>query len=346
MNEHGHSVDSWIAIKKPQGNTYFYYDSDKKIFDISPYSLNDTSNGALTHTIKQLWNINSDISYVIYNDQVPKIYNIITNITNNIKNNIRNNIKSNNINSSTTFGSTTFGHTKGFFAFDKHQNGFWITHSIPLFPIGPKNTDKYLGLGGNAWTYGQNILCLSVDASIINELANKFLLNKPQIYDAYLNTKKYEYINDLVDGKYSTQKLCESSILSTKAGMDFKIFSKTAEWNDDLYSGCVTPSEKDTLWVESWIRGSAEGPICPITDYDTLDITYLDFGINSSWPETKDHSKWAITVNKKIICMGDINRMTTQYLRGGGTACFTDEILHKIFKTATVNTNTCNHNNL
>ena len=314
MNEHGHSVDYWVAIKKPQGTTYFYYDSDKKIFDISHNSLNDTLNGALTHTTKQLWH--TDASYVIYNDQLPKLYN-------------------------TTTISSIFGHTKGYFAFDKNENGFWITHSIPLFPSGPKKTDTYLGLGSNAWTYAQNILCLSVNVDTINELSKKFLLNRPQIYDAKLNNNDYEYINDLVDGKYSTEKKCDSSVFTTKAALSFKVFSKTSEWNDDLYSGCVTPSEKDILWVESWIRGSAEGPICPLSDYDTLDITYLNFGTNSSWSETKDHSKWAITANKKIICMGDINRMTTQYLRGGGTACFTDEILHSIFKTATVNTNKC-----
>lgn len=315
MNEYGHSVDYWVAIKKPQGTTYFYYDSEKKIFDISQFSLNDTSNGALTYTTKQIWL--NEASYVMYNDQLPKLYNI------------------------TNISSSNYGHTKGFFAFDNNENGFWITHSIPLFPIGPKKTYKYLGLGSNAWTYAQNILCLSVNTNTLNELSKMFLLNRPQIYEAKLTINKYEYINDLVNGKYSTEKKCDLSVFTTKTGMNFNVFSKTAEWNDDLYSGCVTPNEKDTLWVESWIRGSAEGPVCPLSDYDTLDITYLNFGTNSSWSETKDHSKWAITVNKKNICMGDINRMTTQYLRGGGTACFTDEILHSVFKIATVSTNKC-----
>ena len=40
--------------------------------------------------------------------------------------------------------------------------------------------------------------------------------------------------------------------------------------------------------------------------------------------------------------MGDINRMTTQYSRGGGTACFEDEKLHSVFKKATTQTNECN----
>jgi deoxyribonuclease-2 len=342
LNEQGNPVDMWVAIKKPRGTSYFYYDHQTK-FNTSTKSLNDTSAGSLTYTTKQLWYNN--ISYVIYNDQVPK---------------------------RTNDNADKYGHTKGFFAFDNNENGFWLTHSIPLFPLGPKYTNQYIGLGSNAWTYAQHLLCLSVKAHTINELSNKFLLNRPQIYDSKLITDKYIFIKELIDGKYSTEKTCETALLSTKNGIPFKIFSKTTEWNNDLYAGCVTPIEKDTLWVESWIRGSAEGAVCPISDYDTLDIKFLNFDnssyssnkstsnkstsnkstsnkstsnkstSNNSWSETQDHSKWAITLNKHIVCMGDINRMTTQYLRGGGTACFSDKLLHSILKNATVYINSCN----
>jgi deoxyribonuclease-2 len=317
ISDQGKPVDSWLLIKTPQGTTYFYYDSYNKIFDISPYSLNDTSRGALAYTTKQLWQ--SDANYVLYNDQSPK-GNMDLNST------------------------TAFGHTKGFFAFDEKGNGFWLTHSIPLFPLGPSKTSEYLALGRNAGIYAQHLLCLSVNAKTLNDLASKFLLNKPNIYDVVIKTTNYHNINQLVSGKYSTEKLCESSPFFTQSGMEFIVYSKTAQWNNELWAECVTPQQKDTLLVESWIRGSAEGPICPSTDYDTLDIKYLDFLSNKysySWPETKDHSKWAITLNKPIVCMGDINRMTTQYSRGGGTACFSDMTLHSILKKAITTTDTC-----
>jgi len=319
LNDRGNPVDSWLAIKIPQGPSYFYYDSYNKNFDISSYSLNDTLNGALAYTTKQLWQPNAN--YVLYNDQPPK-----------------GNID---LNSSSHADGTAFGHTKGFFAFDNKLNGFWLTHSIPLFPLGPSKTNDYLGLGSNAFTYAQHLLCLSVNVETINNLASKFLLNKPNIYDARIETTKYNNINQLVEGRFSIAKLCESSLFMTQASMEFTVYAKTAQWNNELYSGCVTPRQKDTLLVESWIRGSAEGPSCSITDnYDTLDIKYLNF-ISYQWPETKDHSKWAITLNKPTICMGDINRMTTQYSRGGGTACFSDELLHSILKKAIVKTDIC-----
>lgn len=310
MDELGKPVDSWLAIKKPKGTSYFYYDSNTN-FSLSLNSLNDTTRGALSYTIKQLWE--SDANYVIYNDQVP-IYNINH--------------------------ATKFGHTKGFFAFDK-TNGFWITHSIPLFPIGPIDTDKYIGIGSNAFTYAQNLLCLSISVDTLDSMAYMFQYNRPSIYDSKLTTDKYTNIKNLIDSHFFTVKLCESSIFTTKNGMNFKLYSKTAEWDNDLYAGCVTPTEKDILLVESWIRGSAEGPSCPISDYDTLDIKYLDFGIEGSWSETHDHSKWAITSNKNIICMGDINRMTTQYSRGGGTVCFANDYMHNVLKKAVTKTDSC-----
>ena len=336
INAVGKPVDSWLIIKKPKGTEYFYYDSYEKSFKTSHNSLNDTFSGALTYTIKQLWSSNTN--YVIYNDQIPKIDTYYNDLYNDL------------LQEDST--ATNYGHTKGLFAFDTiNENGFWITHSIPLFPLGPKQTNEYIGLGSNAFTYAQNALCLSVSADTINDMASMFLLNRPQIYEYKININidkyKYENIKKLVDGKYSKMKVCESTIFETLNNMKFTLYSKTSEWNNDLYSYCITLSQEDTLWVESWIRGSAIGPSCPVSKYDTLDVKYLDFivdGISNGWAETQDHSKWAITENKNIICMGDINRMTTQYSRGGGSACFEDDILHSIFKMATTQTNKCKIN--
>lgn len=334
LNENGNPVDYWVAIKLPKGTDYFYYDSTDKNFHMSPHSLNNTGVGALAHTTKQLWL--PDANYAIYNDQPPKYDDIDINDIDILN-------ASKGQHTGVRGQSHQFGHTKGFFAFSNEGSGFWLTHSIPLFPIGPKDTNNYLGLGSNAWTYAQNLLCLSVSASALNDMAKLFLLNRPQLYDFHLTIRgaEYETIKNLIDGKYSTVKQCDMRQIDTTP---FKLYAKTAEWNNDLYAGCVTPTERDTLWVESWIRGSAEGPTCPISDYDTLDIKSLEFVVYSriyTWKETQDHSKWAITANKDIVCMGDINRMTTQYSRGGGTVCFSDETLHSILKNATTKTNSC-----
>jgi deoxyribonuclease-2 len=313
LDETGHAVDFWASIKAPRGTDYLYYDSTTNIFSLSPNSLNDTTTGSLSYTTKQLWSADA---YAIWNDEVPEESNY----------------------------SFSYGHTKGYFAFDTEGDGFLLIHSIPAYPVGPSNSSTYLGLGGNAWTYAQSMLCLSVSAETLNAVAYKYVLNKPHLYDTLFPSSLqpiYGNISKLINGDSTTAKLCASAILQTQGNVQFQLFAKTAQWNNDLYSACVTPVYESDLWTETWIRGSAEGPSCPSSGYDTLDIQGLDFGNGMNWSETNDHSKWAIALTKSILCIGDINRMTTQYSRGGGTACISNTVLFQAFKAAVTGTDSC-----
>ena len=327
IDEQGYSVDQWLILKHPQSNFYFYYDSQEHDFHTSSWSLNDTHNGALAQTVKQLWTAD-DINYVLYNDQPALAI----------------------MNDELADAAAKYGHTKGLFAFLKNDNGtsqgFWLTHSIPLYPLGPQESDIYRGLGRNAYTYAQHLLCLTMTGATLNLLAKQWILNRPQIYEFHLTKESalaFPYIQQLVDGEYSLRSVCEeNNDIQTHAGLPLFVFAKTAAWNNDLYAGCVTPFLQDNLFVESWIRGSAIGPVCPFNKRDTLDIQALKFpSFNVGWPETKDHSKWAITAQLPFVCFGDINRMTTQYSRGGGTVCFHDPILHTLLKSAVTQKDVC-----
>lgn len=314
LNEQGSAVDSWAAIKQPAGTHYLYYEPGLDLTP-SPYSMNNTRHGALTYTTQQLWSSEAG-TYVIYNDEPP----------------------------GSSYYNYSYGHTKGYFAIADDHTGFYITHSIPIFPIGPSQSSEYTGLGGNAYTYAQNVLCLSVNASILDSMAYKFILNRPQIYESRVSTTiaaTYKNISNLAKGSFATAAICADEELATVGGSKFTLFAKTSQWGKDLYDGCVAPFFASDLWVESWIRGSAEGPDCPASGYHTLDIQAVDFGSGYTWSETQDHSKWALAVNRSVACMGDINRMTTQYSRGGGTACIWDFGLFDALAKATTKTDSC-----
>lgn len=313
LDESGKDIDLWAAIKAPKGSDYLYYDTNTNVFKPSPNSMNDTTTGALTYTTQQLW---SAEAYAIWNDGVPNETNY----------------------------SFTYGHTKGYFAFDNQAQGFLLIHSVPSYPVGPSSSSTYLGLGGNAWTYAQSFLCLSVSAQTLDAASYKFLLNRPNLYDTLFPSSlasSYGNISKLVKGDYATPKLCASVFLETNQGTPFQLFAKTTEWNNDLYSACVAPALESTLLTETWIRGSAEGPSCPTTGYDTLDINGLDFGSGFAWTETNDHSKWAIASNTTTVCIGDINRMTTQFSRGGGTVCLNNSVIFDAFQSAITGTDSC-----
>ena len=330
LDERGSSVDLWLILKHPQSNSYFYYDSQEHDFHTSFWSLNDTHNGALAQTVKQLWTANN-INYVLYNDQPAPAPAFA--------------FAKPMINDELAAAATKYGHTKGLFAFLKNS-GFWLTHSIPLYPLGPQETAFYRGLGSNAYTYAQHILCLTMTGDTLNLLAKQWMLNRPQIYEFQLTKESalaFPSIQHLVDGEYSLRSVCEEKTdIQTHGGLPLSVFAKTAAWNNDLYAGCVTPFLQDNVLVESWIRGSAIGPVCPFVTHDTLDIQALDFpSFGVGWSETKDHSKWAMTALLPIVCFGDINRMTTQYSRGGGTVCFKEEVLHTVLKDAVSKTDAC-----
>jgi deoxyribonuclease-2 len=89
------------------------------------------------------------------------------------------------------------------------------------------------------------------------------------------------------------------------------------------------------------LRGSAAGPACG--EYGVLDVQALAFpGV--SYKESQDHSKWAVGVTGAEVCVADINRMTTQYKRGGGAICWNDTALSSTLRSAIVKTDACASN--
>lgn len=69
----------------------------------------------------------------------------------------------------------------------------------------------------------------------------------------------------------------------------------------------------------------------------------------TQWKYTQDHGKSGASIiekssDKAIICIGDINRMYSQYNRGGGTACFQHQNLWYAFNSAFANHDECGSN--
>lgn len=305
----GASVDWWVAVKEPRGTGYLYGDANSA-FVKSPHSMNDTTVGALATTLRQIWDDKATPAYILWNDSPPAAadYNF------------------------------SYGHTKAVLVADTASaTGFWLTHSIPQFPAGPAlSPAAYTGLGSNAWTYAQSAACFSLDSAALDTLAKTLQLNHPQIYDAGGPLADAPpAFQALAASTWRADAICEQTVIGP-----LTVFAKTPAWNADLWSACVAPALQSDLWVESWLRGSEEGPACT-GPWKTLDVQSLSWG-SLNWSESSDHSKWAVAVNSTapILCIGDINRMTTQYERAGGAVCWATP-LATAFTAAVTATNTC-----
>jgi deoxyribonuclease-2 len=268
--------------------------------------------GALANTVQQLWSPSTQ--YLIFNDE-PSLPN----------------------NPPYNF---TVGHTKGIWAWTDRGEAFLLLHSVPLYPIGPSYTAKYRGLGSNAYTYGQSLACFTVTADTLNTLATSATLTVPDIYDSSVDDSSPPNLVALAKGTVRTDSTCEHQDCETVGGTHLTYFAKSSEWNNELYSACIAPSVDQPLLVESWIRGSAEGPFCG--QPEVLDVKTLQFTPTIGFSEVDDHSKWAVSMNSSFLCIADINRMTTQYERGGSAICWNDGVLASALQAAVTTTdNSC-----
>lgn len=316
-DESGVLVDSWQALKFNKGTQYLYSDANQATPALSAHSMNDTTVGALAHTTKQLWSPET-VAYFIYNDEPP-----------------------------TANGGQpemTPGHTKGYAAVATDGSAFLVIHSIPKFPTGPGNVSEYTAMESNAWMYGQSALCLTINATTLADIAVQMQLNAPQVYDwrtsAANPSTAAAAIAALGNGVTNTAPICQPAVYETQGGVLFTYFAKSKQWSNELYSECVAPHFQAPLLVESWIRGSATGPSCT-TQEQVLDVQDLNYD-GYDLTEYNDHSKWAVAANNQpIVCIGDINRMTTQYGRGGGTACIQSPALAEFIHTSIQKMNSC-----
>ena len=305
-NQEGDSVPFWFMVKAPNGTDSLYYDASQSGFLTSTYNLNSTTQGPLADTLKQLWT-ESTTDYILFNDEPPLAVSY----------------------------NNSVGHTKGVWAWNVKQNSAIILqHSTPKFPLGPGHASSYQGLGGNAWMYGQHFACFSLTVPDLASLASLATLTVPDIYDARVRSSSPSSLVALAGGATSTDPVC-----SRLTGDAFVYFAKSSQWNNELYASCISESLNESLSVESWIRGSAEGPSCG--DLDVVDVKALAYPGLAPFSEYNDHSKWAVSMTGDGVCASDINRMTTQYGRGGSAFCFQDAGLASALRSAITASDSC-----
>lgn len=305
-NDINMDADFWFIMKRPKGTTYMYAGQDG-ILAPSSHDLNKT--GALNYTVRQLWDNAND--YILFNDEP------IGDVAN---------------------GS--MGHTKGIWMWNMNSGlGVILTHSVPLYPVGPSHVPFYTGLGHNAYTYAQHMACFSTTVADMNRLAVFGQLTLAGIYDTRISAASPSGLVAFGAGVVNRTPNCNTTNFMTGNGTEVHYFAKSSQWNNELYAMCIAPHVKSVLVAETWIRGSATGPYCG--SYPVLDASLVNFSIGFAWKETQDHSKWAIGLDGDWICPSDINRMTTQYNRGGSAFCFKNPTLMRMLHNAIVSTDTC-----
>lgn len=201
-----------------------------------------------------------------------------------------------------------------------------ITHSIPEFPKISGDTISPV-IADSQEVYGQNLFCVSLPQSKLFKIAGMMTLNKPYVYESrvmYPNSN-ITYLINKEKPYYPLETISYHFVENSK---EFTYFAKNAAFNKNIWQSLIAPELKDGLWVESWGRPYSDPFCAPTYAYEVLNIKNITFE-GYFWKGTQDHSKWALTITKDVVCYGDLNMMDSQDDRGGGAICLSDSQLYK-----------------
>lgn len=312
ISESGSQVPWFIAVKKPNSYSYVYMDAN------SNSALNNAShdlktiNGSIMKTLNQLWTDKST-GALMFNDETPDG-------------------KSN----------TSKAHMKGIIGVDsKGSSGFYLLHSTPGFP---NATTGPLEFFDNKTKFGQSFFCVSLDSNGLNTVGSALKEDYPNIYQNTLphaiQTTAPELYDASIGVKITTSSASYRKLNVVNSNDTFYIFSKNKQWNKHFWAELVAPTLGSDMNVETWIRETGLMPYCKADGYkyNVNIVNDLTMG-GTSWTETQDHSKWGVTTNSSWACVGDINLMTSQSNRGGGSICIKRSSVAKAF-AATIKTST------
>ena len=314
LNESGDPVD-WFAVLKFHGGVdYAYVDATSENatgpMKLTGKSINSTDS-AVGGTLQQLFAGGNSLGYLAFNDEETGEDGFAP---------------------SGNATSNTNGHTKGVLAGDANDSGFYLVHSVPKFPDMSGGAYAYPKSGE---TYGQSFLCISLTTAGVEAAAAQIAYNDPSIISSSLPDglqPSYPAMASLIAGKRSAGASVVT--IPSSGGHNFTLFAKSGSWGLDVYEDLVQPALGVDFYWETWRRSPQMASYCrPAYMFDSINVATLQFtsadGSAAPFKYTQDHSKWGVAVNAtgfqdEWSCIGDINRMTSQWARGGGTVCLRD----------------------
>jgi hypothetical protein len=199
------------------------------------------------------------------------------------------------------------GHCKGILAWSGTRIS-WLCHSIPNFP---RNFDgkSISDIEKGETIYGQSLQYIEIPFTdvLFEKIMNQLYIMDPHIF----NVKIPSILRISSSEKMRTKDV--SAIYLSKYPPIVHL-AKSPFCNIDIYGDYITNYfDNSGKWkVETWIRGHRISKESDLIE----DVIHLQFE-NTHYTETQDHSKWAVS-EKELYAVGDLNRMTSQFHRGGG----------------------------
>lgn len=308
------------SFKQPNGGEMAYYDnySKKLIWTLLDSDINSTKGNPIWNTLAPMYKTGSKVAFLAYNDQLPHPFN-----------------------------GTRGGHTKGVLMAGKgaDMGAVWLQHSVPRFVGDVKKPYSY---PNNGRENGQLFFCITFPLGTVEKISYQLQVQAANVYQArYLQwTDSYPQFASLLKGEY-IRKLSgiRVDILMTRKSRPVLAIAKSPKWNKDIYTEELSGQMNDSMVVQTWKNGAggAQNMHCrgkrTVTDVEEVDVN-TQKGL-LAFSSREDHSKWSVARNKGIFCFSSLNRMVSQWKRGGQLTCILDFSLAKLFRDSIFKRNHC-----
>uniref|UniRef100_A0A3B3VCZ7 deoxyribonuclease II n=1 Tax=Poecilia latipinna TaxID=48699 RepID=A0A3B3VCZ7_9TELE len=217
-----------------------------------------------------------------------------------------------------------FMHPAGVLLFD-HSQGFWLSHTVPHFPSFPERGYQYPSSGRHN---GQTALCVTYQYSQFLSIAQQLVYVYPRFYNCSVPAAFSADLPQLL-------QLCKGSRPPLSANKGVKALSQSG-LPSDIYTGWVAQVLDTDLLVQTWQTQGRELPSNCSLPRHTMNVKRTVLPPSVRFESHYDHSKWCVSqaYEDQVVCLGDLNRVKAQMLRGGGLICSYNPVIYKAFRKA------------
>jgi len=203
-------------------------------------------------------------------------------------------------------------HAKGILAWND-KTITWLIHSVPKFPENFDGTNNFPDIDDSELIYGQSFIFIKMDITHLEYILKQLFITNPHVYISNYDYEKYKHAHKLNDSN-----IYEINNISSHV-------AKSPDYHVDLYTEIVIPNFGGKCLTETWVRGHH----CDESEHCRM-VNKIEWPNSVSYTYTHDHSKYCYSEGGWVL-IGDMNRMTSQFKRGGGGIVIKDAAICKLF---------------
>ena len=205
------------------------------------------------------------------------------------------------------------GHTKGIVLWNSRTIG-WLVHSVPKYPETIRLESPFMipNISEPQLIYGQSFCYVEMNMS-----------HYDNIISAIQNMESSIYYTTLPSETFLKRTLKENQVIEFELYPNVFHVSKSSVWDKELYQDYLAVRMNGPILVQTWMKNGL--PSTP----QVKNIKMMKLGEHEEYKTSQDHSKFAISMNCRHpwLFIGDINRMDSQFKRGGGGMLIEDKKL-------------------